>query len=265
MTERAKTYAEFWDRYVRDVFPEIRKATDPDATHLLWPGDEWGTPDIWSKIFEIAFAPALPERLERAIEIGPGSGKYTEMVLNRCPAARILAFDVSSIYLDVLRARCAEAIAAGRVEPLLLDQSPDGLARATEARGWGGTVDFAFSIDAMVHVDLQYLVAYWIALHRVLRPGGTMLMSVADATSPLGYRKLIDDIPTYFAAQGEVTSKFEWLSPALVEDLLGRIGFDVRFIPKLSGRDCWFVATRRGDGTGDAPQPSSQDDRSRPR
>lgn len=244
-TERAESYEAFWDLYVQSVFPQIKAATDPGAERLHWPGDEWGTPEIWQKIYEMVFAPEIGPDTVRVVEIGPGAGKYTAMVLDRQPGARLLAFDVSPAYLSVMTERLAPAIAAGRLEAIRLEPEWDHLARAIEARGWGGSVDLLFSIDAMVHVDLQYLIAYWLCAARVMRPGGRMIMSVADATSPHGFEKLMADVPTYFAAQGKVTSKFEWLSPSLVETVLNKIGFDVRFFPKLAGRDCWFVATRR--------------------
>ena len=145
----------------------------------------------------------------------------------------------------MLEERLAPAITAGRLSTARLLPEWDHLARLVEGRGWQGSVDLVFSIDAMVHVDLQYLVAYWMAAATALRPGGRMIMSVADATSPHGFEKLMADVPTYFATQGKITSKFEWLCPPMVAHVLDRLGFDVRFFPKLAGRDCWFVATRR--------------------
>ncbi|MGE0717900.1 MAG: methyltransferase [Alphaproteobacteria bacterium] len=245
MTEHADDYGRYWDLYVREVFPQIRAERDPAARHLLWPGDEWGTPDIWSRIFEMVFLPELDPGLARAVEIGPGSGKYTAMVLDRYPGAAVVAADVSAAYLTVLGERLAAAVAAERLTLARLEPQPDHLRRIVAERGWDGAVDLVFSIDAMVHVDLQYLVAYWIDAAAMLRPGGKMIMSVADATSPHGFDKLIADVPTYFPHQGRITSKFEWLCPPMVEHVLGRLGFDVRFIPKLAGRDCWFVATKR--------------------
>ncbi len=245
MIERAEDYGEYWDLYVRSIFPQIQAAHDPAVERLLWPGDEWGTPDIWEKIYAMVFAPELDPPPRLAIEIGPGAGKYTAMVLEHCPAVEILALDVSQAYLSVLAERLAPAIAAGRLTTARLLPEWDHFARLVAERGWVGKVDLVFSIDAMVHVDLQYLMAYWMAAAQALRPGGRMIMSVADATSPHGFEKLVADVPTYFGAQGKITSKFEWLCPPMVAHLLDRLGFDVRFHPKLAGRDCWFVATRR--------------------
>ena len=244
MTERADDYGQYWDLYVRSIFPQIR-AHDPAGDRLAWPGDEWGTPEIWERIYQMVFAPEFDPPPARAVEIGPGAGKYTGMVLDHCPTAEILAVDVSPAYLAVLEERLAPAIAAGRLATARLLPEWDHLARLVAERGWRGSVDLVFSIDAMVHVDLQYLVAYWMAAADALRPGGKMIMSVADATSPHGFEKLMADVPTYFATQGKITSKFEWLCPPMVAHVLDRLGFEVRFLPKLAGRDCWFVATRR--------------------
>ncbi|BBK30176.1 methyltransferase family protein [Stella humosa] len=247
MTERADDYGQYWDLYVQSIFPQLRAHNDPAAQRLHWPGDEWGTPEIWDKIYAMVFQPELDPLPARAIEIGPGAGKYTAMVLDHCPAVEILALDVSAAYLAVLEERLAPAIAAGRLATARLLPQWDHFDRLVAERGWQGSVDLVFSIDAMVHVDLQYLVAYWLAAARALRPGGKMIMSVADATSPHGFDKLLADVPTYFDTQGKISAKFEWLSPPMVAHVLDRLGFDVRFFPKLAGRDCWFVATRRAD------------------
>ena len=54
----------------------------------------------------------------------------------------------------------------------------------------------------MVHVDLQYLAAYFTTAAICLRPGGKLVMTLADATSAKGREKLLRDIPLYFPKQG---------------------------------------------------------------
>ena len=89
-------------------------------------------------------------------------------------------------------------------------------------------------------------MVYWLSAHELLRPGGKLIMTVADATRDVGFKKLIADIDTFFPAQGRPSSKFEWLSPDLVNCVLGRIGFDVIEAPfPEPRRDYWFVATKR--------------------
>src|SRR5262249_44491231 len=144
------------------------------------------------------------------VEIGAGSGKFTQYLLNHS-GADIVAFDISAEFLNVLRQRLAEPIAAGRVFPeRLLGEKPSEMYQAIERRGWMRAVDAVYSIDAMVHVDLQDLMAYIATAALVLRPGGKLVMNVADATTDIGFRYLLECIKTYYAADSGHNHKFAW-------------------------------------------------------
>src|SRR5262249_13789349 len=133
----------------------------------------------------------------RRVEIGAGSGKYTKYLLAHS-ATDIVAFDISAEFLNVLRTRLAEPIAAGRLIPeLLRAQKSSEMHDAIRHRGWLRQVDAFYSIDAMVHVALQYLMAYLATAALVLRPGGKLIMTLANATTDLGFRYLLDSIKTY--------------------------------------------------------------------
>ena len=56
-------------------------------------------------------------------------------------------------------------------------------------------------------------------------------------------RYLLDCIKPYYALQSRPNNKFEWMSPDLIRSVLERIGFTVQFIPELSDRDAYFVAS----------------------
>jgi cyclopropane fatty-acyl-phospholipid synthase-like methyltransferase len=112
------------------------------------------------------------------------------------------------------------------------------------ARCWPA-LDVVFSIDAMVHVDLQYVAAYWLSAAKLLRPGGKIIMSVADATREKGHNRLVQDTPSLFPLQGQQSTKFQWLCQELVQSVLRRLGFDVIDAMPDSDRDFFFVATKR--------------------
>src|SRR5438105_13282112 len=112
---RKNIYARQWDAYV-NAFPEISAATSRD---LDWPGDEWGSPESWEQLYEELFVPAGVKDWQRAIEIGPGSGKYTVKVLADSRAI-VRAYDVSAEFLKVCETRCTEASRENRLSLHLL-------------------------------------------------------------------------------------------------------------------------------------------------
>ena len=102
-TGEPDVYARNWDKYVSENFPRL-KAAKPD---LAWPGDEWGNETHWHRVFEELIAKESPQGIRYALEVGPGSGKYTVRLMDRFPDAQVVACDVSALYLDVLKERCA--------------------------------------------------------------------------------------------------------------------------------------------------------------
>lgn len=237
---QGKGYGAYWDQYVTHQFPTVKHGA---GAAYEWPGDEWGDRALWERIFDSLFVQHLPADARTFVEIGAGSGKYTLFVLEHFPQAKVRCFDVSSAFLDSLRARCAEQIRAGRIEPIVMNDDPRFMYSRLERDGLLGQVDCLYSIDAMVHVDLQYLMAYLLTAQAALRIGGKLVLSLADATSDGGFAKLVGDIRPYFPLQGQISSKFEWLSPDLARSILGRLGFVVDGTYDLNGRDLCLVAT----------------------
>jgi SAM-dependent methyltransferase len=226
-------YAASWDQYVKNIKPGTGK----------WPGDEWGNEEFWRLTFKRMFVEQGAKDWRHCVEIGAGSGKYTQYLLAHA-ATDIVAFDISAEFLNVLRGRLAQPIAAGRLMPeLLRAQKSSEMYDAIRQRGWLRQVDAFYSIDAMVHVDLQYLMAYFATAALVLKQGGKLMMSLADATTEAGFGYLIDSIKPYYPRQSQPGGKFEWMSRDLIRSVLERIGFTVQFIPELSDRDAYFVAT----------------------
>ncbi|MDY7228719.1 class I SAM-dependent methyltransferase [Hyalangium rubrum] len=239
---KQERYGEYWDFYVDREFPELVQRDASGNTVFTWPGDEWGDEQYWRQSFDKMFKQHVPPESTRFAEIGPGSGKYSLMVLEAWKNATVAAFDVSRSYLKVLEKRCAPLVADGRLRPFVIEDRPDIIDRTAEQLGWAGELDCLYSMDAMVHVDLQYLVAYWLSAARTLRIGGKLIMSVADATSDGGFNKLVGDVPVCFPLQGKMCPKFEWLSPQLVEQVLGRLGFVIEATYNFNHRDFFFVA-----------------------
>jgi SAM-dependent methyltransferase len=228
-------YAPFWDSYA-----ETWEATFGDRH--AWPGDEWGDPVVWEQTFALLFRAAGVSGWRRAVEIGPGSGKYTIAVLENSPAI-VRAYDVSARFLDVCRRRCSVWIEAERLGLHRLGtERADQMLADLRMAGWRRAVDAFYSIDAMVHVDLQYLIAYLLTAGLALRPGGKLILTLANAASEQGFAKLVDDIRWQYPLQGRPSAKFEWLSPDLVRSVLQRLGFSIDRIED-TGRDLFLAAS----------------------
>jgi SAM-dependent methyltransferase len=205
---------------------------------LVWPGDEWGNPELWESIYQSLFVDAAGvEAWKRAVEIGQGSGKYTLKVLGN-PGVQVRAYDVSAAFLDICRRRCEQMIEEGRLSLHHLDAMvPDHLLSDLTAAGWRRQVDGLYSIDAMVHVDLQYMAAYLITAAAVLRPGGKLVLTLASPTTDAGFELLLEGIHGFWEAQASVhgSGKMEWVSASIMEALLPRLGFQIDLMEQPPG------------------------------
>jgi phospholipid N-methyltransferase len=238
-------YRAMWDGYAknwkRGVNPKTGLGED------TWPGDEWGNEETWSKIFETMFLDCGATDWKNCVEIGPGSGKYTALLLQSSDS-NIIAFDISSEYMEVMKNRLSQYIEEHRVEQALIKAEKSAeLLEHLEKKGLGRKLDAFFSIDAMVHVDLQYLIAYFITAALTLKENGLMIMTLANAVSRKGFKHLLNGIRSYYHLQGQPSAKFEYLSPDILNMVLGQMGFQVNYKSPFGNgidvdRDLYVVA-----------------------
>jgi hypothetical protein len=209
----------FWDRYV----DEWKGAVDAEESE--WPGDEWGTPQLWRRTFDAWFVPAGAREWRRAVEIGQGSGKYTLKVLESSQAS-VRAYDVSPEFLRICEQRCRERIEQGRLSLHLLDSpEPDQMLSDLEQCGWRREVDCFYSMDAMVHVDLQVMIVYLITAAAALKPQGKLILTLADVTQPPGFERLVANVGRNY--QQDSPGRFKWLGPDVVQSVLDKVGFAI--------------------------------------
>ena len=220
-----------WDFYASAVSP----------SGDYWPGDEWGNEATWKRNFEVLFLPNGVHEWKRCVEIGPGSGKYTLLVLKNS-SAHVIAADISAGYLAHFTARMKAEGLTERVTEVLLNEEAITLRKHIEHKGWAGSVDCVYSIDAMVHVDLQYLIIYLVTAAHAMKRGGKLVLTLANACSEKGFRKLVDVAPRMLARIHTHNSKFEWMSPDLVTSIFPRLGFDIDVL-HTKERDMLLAAT----------------------
>ena len=238
-------YRTQWDSYVQAW--DRDKIENSSSSKLNWPGDEWAEEVEWSKIFQAMFLDFGAAGWTNCVEIGPGSGKYTDKLL-RQSAAQIVAFDISPAYLEVLSKRLAVDLDAGRLHPVLLNgDDASEMLNELKRRQLVRKIDALYSIDAMVHVDFQYLMAYFLTAALCLSNGGRLIMTLPNAVSEFGFEILVEETRKYYPLQGEPSAKFEWLCPEMVQKVLERLGFSVQFLSPFSSievdRDLYVVAT----------------------
>jgi hypothetical protein len=92
---------------------------------------------------------------------------------------------------------------------------------------WKREVDGFYSVDAMVHVELQYLMAYLITAAAILRPGGKLIRTLASATTDGGFNRLVGDVERYWRPEVHGTGRLEWVSGCMMDLLLPRLGFQI--------------------------------------
>ncbi len=226
-------YREHWDYYAKKT---------PQRGDW-WPGDEWGTQQSWERVFQELFLKNGAQEWRTSVEIGAGGGKYTEKLLQANSRIEILAADVSPAYQKVCIKRLTQAGLMDRVQALILDNDSSTLRKEITSRGWEENLDALYSIDAMVHVDLQHLMVYLVTAALTLRIGGKLIMTLANTCSDGGFNKLISDTKSEYARQGKHTAKFEWTSPDMAASILQRLGFEVSLQNTRGGHSLWVVGT----------------------
>jgi SAM-dependent methyltransferase len=248
-TEKQSIYSRHWDHYVDTDWDIVRRRGDPD---VVWPGDEWGNPQAWEEIYQALFVEhGDVSSWNKAVEIGQGSGKYTVKVLQN-PDVAVRAYDVSAKFLEVCGERCRDHVDEGRLSLREIDVSTPGFLLG-DLHDWRREIDGFYSIDAMVHVDLQYLMSYLVTAAAVLKPGGKLILTLATTNNPDGFQRLLNDVKEYWSGQASPlgSGKLEWVNADLMQRLLPRLGFDVDFIWEPPGIFLLLVASLARPGVGD--------------
>lgn len=122
-------------------------------------GDEWTMSEEWKRgLVDEFLIPNVPEG-GVIIEIGPGGGRWTEILQRR--AARLVVTDVA----DRALANCRERFQhCSNIEYVLGDGQSLEVADAT--------VDSVWSYDVFVHINPVAARSYFREFGRILKPGG---------------------------------------------------------------------------------------------
>jgi SAM-dependent methyltransferase len=220
------TVAQGWDSYAQ-------KRQESEGTSV---GDVWSNPrtigidvdrpeDVVPYLDREVFTPFLghPEVL---LEIGPGAGRFTEVLLPKCD--KLIAVDTSPTMIGLLKQRFA---GQDKIEYVL-----------SKGRGFkrvpNSSVDAAFSYGVFVHLQHWDIYNYLEELHRVLKPGGKAVIQHSNTFSELGWRKFRREVPRQLN-QHKIHQSFIVNSPELMAEFVRRAGLEVEDqLTEVVRRDC---------------------------
>ncbi len=207
MTAADSEYKSFWDEYSREWESSVRK---PGQEHL---GDEWGDAELIQTIIDRYVKPHLPQGAV-ALEIGCGGGKYSECLAPLCRV--LICTDVSASMLARTRTRL------GGARNVIFEESSGFDLRQFE----DDLVDYVFSFDCFVHIDIEDVYCYLQEIRRVLKPGGTGLLHFANLTSEAGWRKFTGEAPLNQGSQKSI-ARFRFLTWEIVERFFRFLHFEI--------------------------------------
>lgn len=216
-------YEQEWDAYSKR-WNETAKGTN--WKHL---GDEWG--DGHFERYERFMRPHI-DGDSMVLEIGPGGGRLTELMLPDCRGG-LACLDVSETMLK----RLAERI--GEHENLLFIKG-DGQSLAPLHSGTVGTV---ISYDVFVHLEPEDIFAYLIEIKRVLKPGGCGMLHFHNMLTDAGFAKFEGSYRQWLGGKRGL-GKFSAMSVPVMEKFLSRLGFELVMMDTenfVGGRDAFAV------------------------
>jgi ubiquinone/menaquinone biosynthesis C-methylase UbiE len=202
----AKTrYERFWDHYSDNWDQKFR----PPGGKFL--GDEWGSPEGTIGVFDRVLRPYLrPDAT--VIEIGPGGGKYTALVAPLCKS--LICVDVSKKMLD----RTKERLGGYSHVQYVKTSGKDPLPPASQS------VDFVFSIDCFVHLDMPDFYCNLREIHRVLKQRGVASIHFADLMTEEGWDKFVQELSW---DKEELTGPFGFITQEIARKFVQKLNYEV--------------------------------------
>ena len=140
-------------------------------------GEEWTRDQAWKdQIIRQFLEPHMPER-GTILEVGPGGGRWTEILQQR--ANRLVIVDVSERAIQLCRDRFPNH-----------NNMEFQVGSGKHVNMEDGTVDAIWSYDVFVHINPQDARSYFQEFRRLLKPGGrAVIHHPGSAENPGRLRK----------------------------------------------------------------------------
>jgi trans-aconitate 2-methyltransferase len=159
---------------------------------------------------------------ETVLDAGCGSGRVTELVLDRVPNGGVVAVDAAPSMIEQARERFTDELRVSVLDPVSLTE---------------------LELDEPVDAAFSNAVFHWIKDHEALfehlqaalRPGAPLVSQCGGKGNIDSFRRLADEVaaePPYADHMAGFAGPWNYAAPEETEDRLGRAGFaDVR---------CWL-------------------------
>ena len=202
----------YWDAYAREWtsrFLGYESQTRSDAPSTYdYLGDEWGSPEHLNVILDEFVFPRISARAT-VLEIGSGGGRLAARVAPR--VKHLYCLDISSEMLKRLSAVLADHDNISYVHTEDGTFPPSLLA---------AELDFVYSFDVFVHIDLHAMWKYVRQIAQSLRPGGAAFLHTANLLTQEGWNR--------FAKQDRFTMVGHYfITPEVLKTLGARAGLHV--------------------------------------
>jgi SAM-dependent methyltransferase len=214
-------YEEGWDSYAE------RWETSVQQPGMQYVGDEWGSPALSADIIDRYVKPYLPADA-RALEIGCGEGKYSEKLAPLCTG--LICADVSGRMLERAQQRLHGLTNIEFAKLNGVDLSPF----ASES------INFVFSFDCFVHIEIEDVYGYLQEIKRILKPEGRGLLHFANLNSEGGWHKFITEVPINRGRQ-KLFDRFCFLTWEIVEKFFRSLELNIVASEREPWRDILVV------------------------
>lgn len=191
-------------------------------------GSQWGDPENFSQSPSLAMIknnfidPYVTDQTV-VLEIGCGGGRWTKFFGN---AHQVYALDAFDEMLQETKTSYYRAN-GGNNNLILIRTNGTDIPTVDEY-----SVDYIFTFDVFVHLDIEVIEQYLISAKKVLKDTGTMFIHYGDKTK---YR-------------GKENIGFSWNSPEIMHSLLKKLGLAIVCENTTVFDNSNFVLVKKGAG-----------------
>jgi ubiquinone/menaquinone biosynthesis C-methylase UbiE len=223
--KKRNSYEEGWNSY------SDRWETSVKQSEMLHLGDEWGSKALTNEIINAYVKPYLASE-SIVLEIGCGGGKYSEILASLCKELTCSDVSMKMLNRTKKRLRGKKNVEFEKLNGFDLRQFKDC------------SIDFVFSFDTFVHIDIEDIYSYLQEINRVLRKHGKGVLHFANLNSPEGWQKFVAEVPLN-KGNNKNFDRFRFLTWEIVERLICSLNFDILDNKKEPWRDILVVLEKK--------------------
>ncbi len=206
-----------WDMYAKTWTKENAAVENPDvkpeekANYVNYLGDEWGIVQHVNDIFEEYIKPYI-NNSSKAIEIGVGGGRIASRV---APCVnKLYCLDVAPAMIENAKESLKNI---NNIEFILID-SP-------EVNIVNDNIDFIYSFDVFVHMDIEMIWKYFYSISNKLKSGGKVFLHTTNLKNENGWKNFLSQLD--YRPGGYNIIRHYFIIPELIELFAKNAGFRI--------------------------------------